>query len=68
MVARSYVSRQVVPGYHSPIPEFVPAVTSVTTRWLGERVNPVGRFIFRHIQPDLFTGYTSKAVSGSVCL
>jgi len=63
MVAGSYVSLQAALGYYGLIPEYVPAVTSVTTRRPGEWVNPAGRFIFRHIQPDLFFGYILTAVT-----
>jgi hypothetical protein len=39
------------------IPEFVPAVTSVTTARPQMLTTPVGRFEFRHIQTELFWGF-----------
>jgi hypothetical protein len=39
------------------IPEYVPVVTSVTTRRPGELSNPLGRFIYRHVARERFTGY-----------
>lgn len=63
MVAGSYVSLQAALGYYGLIPEHVTAVTSVTTRRPGEWENPVGMFIFRHIQPTLFFGYERLQVS-----
>jgi predicted transcriptional regulator of viral defense system len=63
MVMGSYVSLQSALGYYGLIPEFVPVVTSVTTRRPGEWTNPVGRFVFRHIRPDLFFGYALTVVS-----
>jgi predicted transcriptional regulator of viral defense system len=63
LASGSYVSLQSALGYHGLIPEHVPVVTSVTTRRPGEWNNPVGQFIFRHVQPDLFFGYQRLEVS-----
>jgi predicted transcriptional regulator of viral defense system len=65
MVAGSYVSVQAALGYYGLIPEHVTAVTSVTTRRPGEWNNPVGQFIYRHIQPKLFFGYERREVSAA---
>ena len=52
----SYVSLQSALAWHGCIPEFVPVTTSVTTERPEEAVNPLGRFLFRHIRRDLFRG------------
>lgn len=62
-VTGSYVSLQTALGYYGLIPEHVAAVTSVTTGRPGEWENPVGRFIFRHVQSSLFFGYERLEVS-----
>lgn len=50
----SYVSLQSALDYYGLIPEYVPAVTSVTTRRSQTFENPLGDFIFRHIKRELF--------------
>jgi len=57
MVAGSYVSLQAALAYYGHIPEYVPVVTSVTTGRPGEWETPLGHFLYRHIQRDLFHGY-----------
>jgi hypothetical protein len=39
------------------IPEHVPVTTSVTTGRPGRWDTPLGSYDFRHIRPDLLTGY-----------
>jgi predicted transcriptional regulator of viral defense system len=56
MVAGSYVSLQAALAYYDLIPEHVPVVTSVTTGRPGEWETPLGQFLYRHIQTDLFFG------------
>lgn len=63
LVSASYVSLQAALAYYSLIPEHVPAVTSVTTRRPGEWQTPLGHFIFRHIQPELFFGFERQPVA-----
>jgi predicted transcriptional regulator of viral defense system len=53
----SYVSLQSALGYFGMIPEHVPVVTSVTTQRPARVETPLGRFLFRHIKKDWFTGY-----------
>jgi len=57
MVRGSYVSLQSALGHHNLIPEYVPVTTSVTTGRPGTWDTPLGLFQFRHLQPDLLTGY-----------
>jgi predicted transcriptional regulator of viral defense system len=60
----SYVSLQSALAWHGIIPEFVPAVTSVTTSRPQAIDTPLGRFEYRHVDMRLFGGYTRIEVSG----
>ena len=53
----SYVSMQSALGYYGMIPEYVPAVTSVTTQRPEEVKTSLGHFVFRHIKKKWFHGY-----------
>ncbi|MBN1273443.1 MAG: type IV toxin-antitoxin system AbiEi family antitoxin domain-containing protein [Candidatus Aminicenantes bacterium] len=53
----SYVSLQSALEHYSLIPEYVPAVTSVTTGRPQTFETPLGNFIFRHIKKELFFNY-----------
>ena len=53
----SYVSLQSALAHHGLIPEWVPAVTSVTTARPEEVDTPLGRFIYRHCKRPLFFGF-----------
>lgn len=53
----SYVSLQSALEYYGMIPEYVPAVTSVTTGRPGTVSTPLGSLIYRHVSADRFTGY-----------
>lgn len=53
----SYVSLQSALSWHGLIPEFVPAVTAVTTARPQILPTPLGRFEYRHVSSDLFWGY-----------
>ena len=57
MVRASYVSCQSALAYHGLVPEYVPEITSVTTRRTGRWQNALGRFSFRHLKPERFGGY-----------
>ncbi|HJW83501.1 MAG TPA: hypothetical protein VJ754_04275, partial [Anaerolineae bacterium] len=57
MVLGSYVSSQSALAHHGLIPEYVPAVISVTTARPARWDTPLGRFEFHHIKPDLLFGY-----------
>lgn len=53
----SYISLEYALNYHNLTPEIPRKITSVTTE-RGETIaTPVGDYIYRHIQPNLFTGY-----------
>lgn len=54
----SYVSLQSALEHYGLIPEYVPAVTSVTTGRPGTRSTPVGTFLYRHIKTSLFSDYS----------
>ncbi len=53
----SYVSLQSALEYYGLIPEYVPAVTSVTTGRPRTFEIPLGDFIFRHIKKEFFFAY-----------
>jgi predicted transcriptional regulator of viral defense system len=53
----SYVSLQSALEYYGLIPEYVPAVTSVTTGRPQTFKIPLGNFIFRHIKKEIFFEY-----------
>ncbi len=64
LVAASYVSAESALAFHELIPEFVPAVISVTTARPGRRDTPLGRFVFRHVRHGLFFGFRRVALGG----
>ena len=53
----SYVSLHSALSWYAMIPEFVPAVTSITTGRPQTIETPLGRFEFRHISKKYFWGY-----------
>jgi predicted transcriptional regulator of viral defense system len=53
----SYVSLQSALAWYGMIPEYVPAVVSVTAGRPRIIQTPLGRFEFRHIKPSMFWGY-----------
>ena len=57
MKKASYVSTQSALAYYGMIPEYVPAVTSVTTQRPEQVETSLGRFVFRHIKNDWFHSY-----------
>jgi predicted transcriptional regulator of viral defense system len=57
MKKASYVSLQSALGHFGMIPEYVPAVTSVTTGRPERIETPLGLFIFRHIKKSWLRGY-----------
>ena len=59
----SYVSLQSALSWYGLIPEFVPAVTSVTTVRPQVIQTLLGRFEFRHIDKDFFWGYSEVKLS-----
>lgn len=60
----SYVSLQSALAHHGLIPEWVPAVTSVTTARPEELETPLGRFIFRHCKRPFFFGFQETDLGG----
>lgn len=63
MIRGSYVSLQSALAYYHLIPEHVPVTTSVTTGRPATWDTPLGRYEFRHIKAELFTGYRFVEVS-----
>ncbi len=59
----SYVSLQSALAWYGLIPEFVPAVTSITSARPQTIETPVGRFYFRHIDKSFFSGYQQVELS-----
>lgn len=57
LVRGSYVSLQSALGHYGLIPEYVPVTTSVTTGRPGTWNTPYGQYLYRHIRPELLTGY-----------
>ena len=53
----SYVSGYSALSWYGMIPEFVPAVTSITTGRPQTIQTPMGRFEFRHVDKKYFWGY-----------
>jgi predicted transcriptional regulator of viral defense system len=54
----AYVSLESALWYYGLIPEGVFAVTSITTNNTATYNNKLGRFIYRHLKPQLFFGYS----------
>jgi predicted transcriptional regulator of viral defense system len=59
----SYVSLQSALSYHGAIPESVSSVTSVTTGRPGRVQTQLGDFLYRHLGPGLFWGYSEVEVA-----
>jgi predicted transcriptional regulator of viral defense system len=60
----SYVSLQSALEYYGLTPEYVPAVTSVTTRRTQTFTTPLGNYIFRHVKKELFFDYVQLDMGG----
>lgn len=58
----SYVSLQSALAHHAIIPEYVPVVTSVTTRRPEQIKTKLGSFTFNHIKKAFFNGYQEMEV------
>jgi predicted transcriptional regulator of viral defense system len=63
MVRASYVSGESALAFHGLIPEYVPAITSVTTQRPARWTNPYGQFLFQHIKVSSFFGYERVELS-----
>lgn len=57
MVRGSYVSCQAALAHYSLIPEYVPTVTSITTRRPATWSTRLGRYEYHHVKTELFFGY-----------
>ncbi|MDO8430481.1 MAG: hypothetical protein Q7S72_00615 [Candidatus Taylorbacteria bacterium] len=53
----SYISLESALSYYGFIPEMVPVTTCLSTRTTRTFINRYGKFMYRHITPDLFWGY-----------
>lgn len=60
----SYVSLEYALGFYGLIPERVKAITSVSTRKTAQFDNILGRFIYQHIRPEAFRGF-SRVLGGA---
>lgn len=60
----SYVSMQSALGHYGLIPEYVPAITSVTTGRPETYDTPVGVYRYRHIKTELFAAYALLDLGG----
>ncbi len=58
MYEPSYLSLETALAWYGFIPEMVYAYVSVTARINRQFVNDFGTFLYRHIKPELFWGYT----------
>lgn len=59
----SYVSCQSALAWYGLIPEYVPAVVSVTTGRTGEWQTEMGEMLYRHVKKEHFWGYRSVEVA-----
>lgn len=60
----SYVSLESTLSLYEIIPEGVYSITSVTPQKKESFTSPIGTFLYRHIKPELFFGYTIQKQSG----
>ena len=59
----SYVSLQSALSHYGMIPEYVPVVTSVTTRRPETVETALGRFQYRHVKPCLLNGFSDMEIA-----
>lgn len=64
MVRASYVSGESALAFYGLIPDYVPAIISVTTQRPAHWTNPFGDFLFRHVKVALFFGYATVHLEG----
>ena len=64
LVRGSYVSCQAALAHYGLIPEYVPAVTSMTAGRPGRWDTPLGVYEFRHIRTDRLCGYRLTELGG----
>jgi predicted transcriptional regulator of viral defense system len=61
----SYVSMQTALSYYGMIPEYVPAVVSITSGRSGKLNTTVGRFMYRHVKREFFRGFARVEVAAA---
>lgn len=59
----SYVSLESALAFHGMIPEHTASIISITTRRPTVFESPVGRFLYRHLSPVRFWGFTREEVA-----
>ncbi len=59
----SYISVESALSRYGLIPELVPATTAVSTKTTRTFENQYGKFLYRHVRPELFFGYTPHETS-----
>lgn len=64
MVGGSYVSCQSALAFYGLIPEYTPAVVSVSAARPNQWLTPLGLFIFRHMKSEYIDGYQMKELDG----
>ncbi len=64
LVRGSYVSLQAALAHYGLIPESVPVTTSVTAGRPGQWDTPLGSYLYRHLRPDLLTGFRRTPLAG----
>ena len=57
------MSLQAALAHYGLIPEYVPVVTSITTRRPGEWETALGRYVYRSLKRSRFFGYRRTAVT-----
>lgn len=61
----SYLSLEWALSFHGLVPEKAGTFTSVTTRERRTFTNPLGRFTYRTVQPELFFGHSVRHIMGT---
>jgi predicted transcriptional regulator of viral defense system len=61
----SYLSERWALSFHGVIPEKTVVYTSVSPRTTKRFDNAWGRFVYRSLRQDLFSGYASESIMGS---
>ena len=67
LLPQSYVSLEYVLQSHGILTEVTYPVTAITLKNTRSIVNPVGTFVYKHIQPDLYWGYQITYAHGVPC-
>ena len=59
MLCPSYISMEYALFFYGVIPEFVADLTCITTKKTQRYKNKLGNFIYQHITPRAFTGFSA---------